>query len=296
MKDLVLQGAPLTSEALDTFKVVCSPEKITTTGRVARCTGVRDDPETRKAVAGLASYWKLDAAFINPAARLTDFRVLAMDMDSTLINIESLDELAAFAGKGEQVAAITEAAMRGEIVDYKESLRRRVAMLAGTDASLLQRVFDEKLKLSPGAAELVAACHRAGLKSLLVTGGFSFFTDRMRQRLELDYTRSNEIEVVGGRLTGRVTGPAGGEIIDAEGKARALVEICTELGCSTARAIAIGDGANDLKMLRLAGMSVAYRAKPVVQQQATHALNYVRLDALLNWFSAPPALSQPSAA
>jgi phosphoserine phosphatase len=296
MKDLVLQGAPLTSEALDTFKVVCSPEKITTTGRVARCTGVRDDPETRKAVAGLASYWKLDAAFINPAARLTDFRVLAMDMDSTLINIESLDELAAFAGKGEQVAAITEAAMRGEIADYKESLRRRVAMLAGTDASLLQRVFDEKLKLSPGAAELVAACHRAGLKSLLVTGGFSFFTDRMRQRLELDYTRSNEIEVVGGRLTGRVTGPAGGEIIDAEGKARALVEICTELGCSTARAIAIGDGANDLKMLRLAGMSVAYRAKPVVQQQATHALNYVRLDALLNWFSAPPALSQPSAA
>lgn len=296
MKDLVVQGAPLTSDALDTFKVVCSPEKITTTGRVARCTGVRDDPETRKAVAGLASYWKLDAAFVDPVARLTDFRVLAMDMDSTLINIESLDEVAAFAGKGEQVAAITEAAMRGEIADYKESLRRRVAMLAGTDATLLQRVFDEKLKLNPGAAELVAACHRAGLKSLLVTGGFSFFTDRMRERLELDYTRSNELEVVGGRLTGRVTGPAGGEIIDAEGKARALIEVCTELGCSTARAIAIGDGANDLKMLRLAGMSVAYRAKPIVQQQATHALNYVRLDALLNWFSTPAAVSQSSAA
>jgi phosphoserine phosphatase len=296
MKDLVIQGAPLTSDALDTFKVVCSPEKITTTGRVARCTGVRDDPETRKAVAGLASYWKLDAAFVDPVARLTDFRVLAMDMDSTLINIESLDEVAAFAGKGEQVAAITEAAMRGEIADYKESLRRRVAMLAGTDASLLQRVLDEKLKLNPGAAELVAACHRAGLKSLLVTGGFSFFTDRMRERLELDYTRSNELEVVGGRLTGRVTGPAGGEIIDAEGKARALIEVCTELGCSTARAIAIGDGANDLKILRLAGMSVAYRAKPIVQQQATHALNYVRLDALLNWFSTPAAVSQSSAA
>jgi phosphoserine phosphatase len=296
MKDLVIQGAPLTSDALDTFKVVCSPAKITTTGRVARCTGVRDDPETRKAVAGLASYWKLDAAFVDPVARLTDFRVLAMDMDSTLINIESLDEVAAFAGKGEQVAAITEAAMRGEIADYKESLRRRVAMLAGTDASLLQRVLDEKLKLNPGAAELVAACHRAGLKSLLVTGGFSFFTDRMRERLELDYTRSNELEVVGGRLTGRVTGPAGGEIIDAEGKARALIEVCTELGCSTARAIAIGDGANDLKILRLAGMSVAYRAKPIVQQQATHALNYVRLDALLNWFSTPAAVSQSSAA
>jgi phosphoserine phosphatase len=194
------------------------------------------------------------------------------------------------------VAAITEAAMRGEIADYKDSLRRRVAMLEGTDAALLQRVLDEKLQLNPGATELIHACQRAGLKTLLVTGGFAFFTERMRERLGFDFTRSNELEVINGRLTGRVTGPNGGEIVDADGKARALGEACEQLGCSTGRAIAIGDGANDLKMMRLAGLSVAYRAKPVVQQQASFALNYARLDGVLNWFAAPPApLSQPSA-
>ena len=297
MKDLVLLGPTITAEALDTFKVVCTPERITTYRQSARCTGVPHDPDTRKAVAGLASYWRLDAAFVEPLAHLSDFRLLAMDMDSTLINIESLDEVAAYAGKGPEVAAITEAAMRGEIADYKESLRRRVAMLEGTDASLLQRVLDEKLRLNPGAEDLVRACQRAGLRTLLVTGGFTFFTDRMRERLGFDYTRSNELEIINGRLTGRVTGPAGGEIIDADGKARALAETCEQLECSTGRAIAIGDGANDLKMLKLAGISVAYRAKPVVQQQATYALNYARLDGVLAWFANEPrAISQPSAA
>ena len=296
MKDLVVQGPQVSSEALDTFKVVCNPERITSAGRSARCVGVRDDPETRKAVAGLASYWKLDTAFVDPAAKLTDYRLLALDMDSTLINIESLDEVAAYAGKGEEVAAITEAAMSGEIADYKDSLRRRVAMLAGTDVALLARVLDEKLALNAGALELVAACQRAGLKTLLVTGGSAFFTERLRERLGIDYTRSNEIEVVNGRLTGRVTGPQGGEIIDADGKARALSDACGQIGCSTGRAIAIGDGANDLKMMKLAGLSVAYRAKPVVQQQATYALNYARLDGILNWFAASPAaVNQPSA-
>ena len=296
MKDLVLQGPQVSAEALDTFKVVCSPERITATPHAARCTSVRDDPETRKAVAGLANYWKLDTAFVDPAASLTDFRLLAMDMDSTLINIESLDEVAAFAGKGAEVAAITEAAMRGEIADYKDSLQRRVAMLAGTDAALLQRVLDERLQLNSGAKELIRACQRAGLKTLLVTGGFTFFTERMRERLGLDFTRSNELEVINGRLTGRVTGPAGGGIVDAEGKARALAEACEQLGCSTGRAIAIGDGANDLKMMKLAGISVAYRAKPIVQQQATYVLNYARLDGVLNWFgAATAALTQPSA-
>ena len=247
MKDLVLQGPQISVEALDTFKVVCAPERITAGARCARCIAVRDDAETRKAVSGLASYWKLDAAFVDPAASLSDFRLLAMDMDSTLVNIETLDEMAAYAGKGAEVAAITEAAMRGEIADYKDSLRRRVAMLEGTDAGLLQRVLDEKLQINPGAEELIRACQRAGLKTLLVTGGFTFFTDRMRERLALDFTRSNELEVINGRLTGRVTGPNGGEIIDAEAKARALSEACDQLGCSTGRAIAIGDGANDLR-------------------------------------------------
>ena len=297
MKDLVLQGPQISGEALDTFKVVCTPERITTSRQSARCAGVRDDPETRKAVGGLASYWKLDAAFVDPAARLSDFRLLAMDMDSTLINIESLDEVAACAGKGPEVAAITEAAMRGEIADYKESLRRRVAMLEGTDATLLQRVLDDKLRLNPGAEDLIRACQKAGLRTLLVTGGFTFFTDRMRERLGFDYTRSNELEVINGRLTGRVTGPAGGEIIDADGKARALAEACEHLGCSTGRAIAIGDGANDLKMMKLAGISVAYRAKPIVNQQATYALNHARLDGVLAWFTNEArAISQPSAA
>ena len=293
MKDLVVQGPQVSSEALDTFKVVCNPERITSAGQSARCVGVRDDPETRKAVAGLASYWKLDAAFVDPAAKLTDYRLLALDMDSTLINIESLDEVAAYAGKGAEVAAITEAAMSGEIADYKDSLRRRVAMLAGTDVALLARVLDEKLALNAGAQELVSACQRAGLKTLLVTGGSAFFTERLRERLGIDYTRSNEIEVVNGRLTGRVTGPQGGEIIDADGKARALSDACGQIGCSTGRAIAIGDGANDLKMMKLAGLSVAYRAKPVVQQQATYALNYARLDGILNWFAASPTAVNP---
>lgn len=298
MKDLVLQGPHhLSVEALDTFKVVCTPDRIVTGPLWARCTAVRDDPETRKAINGLANYWKLDAALVEPEASLADFRLLALDMDSTLINIESLDEVAAYAGKGAEVAAITEAAMRGELADYGESLRRRVAMLEGVDASLLQRVLEEKLQLNPGAKELVRACQRAGLKTLLATGGFTFFTERMRERLGLDFTRSNELEIINGRLTGRVTGPAGSEIVDADGKARALADACERIGCSTGRAIAIGDGANDLKMMKLAGLSVAYRAKPVVQQQATYALNHARLDGVLNWFSgAAAAVSQPSAA
>ncbi|GMV59251.1 MAG: hypothetical protein AMXMBFR72_23500 [Betaproteobacteria bacterium] len=251
----------------------------------ARLVGIQDDADTRKAAAALADYWKCDWAIVPPALKLADFRLLALDMDSTLVNIESLDEVAAYAGKGEEVAAITEAAMRGEIADYNESLRRRVAMLAGVDASLLERVYAERLKLNPGAEALIAACKAAGLKTLLVTGGFTFFTDRLKQRLGFDFTRSNVIEIADGKLTGRVTGPDGGEIVDADGKAQALRDACADLGCATDRAIAIGDGANDLKMMKLAGLSVAYRAKPVVRQQATYALNYTALDGVLNWFS-----------
>ncbi len=283
MKDLVIQGPALSPEALDTFKVICMPERITLYKRAARCVAVRDDGETRKAVQGLSDFWRLDSAFVDPSARLSDYRLLALDMDSTLVNIETLDEVAALAGKGEQVAVITESAMRGE-VDYRESLRRRVSMLAGIDADLLARVYDEKLALNQGAAELVSECRHQGLKTLLATGGFTFFTDRIKAKLNIDYTRSNELEIADGRLTGKVTGPHGGEIVDAEGKARAVREACAEIGCATAKAIAIGDGANDLKMMQLAGVSVAYRAKPVVREQATYALNYSGLDGVLNWF------------
>ncbi|MEP6607891.1 MAG: phosphoserine phosphatase SerB [Burkholderiaceae bacterium] len=283
MKDLVVQGPALTPEALDTFKVVCMPERISWQGRSARCVGVHDDGETRKAVQGLSNYWKLDNAFVDPELQLSDFCLLALDMDSTLVNIETLDELAAYAGKGEQVATITAAAMRGEL-DYRESLRRRVRMLAGVDADLLTRVHDEKLALNEGAQRLVSECRRAGLKTLLATGGLSFFTERIKAKLGLDYARSNELEIVAGRLTGNVAGPGGDEIVDAAGKAQAVRDVCAELGCPTAKAIVIGDGANDLKMMKLAGISVAYRAKPVVRQRATFALDYSPLDGVLNWF------------
>jgi phosphoserine phosphatase len=286
MKDLVLQGPRLGTEALDTFKVVCSPRKIILIGsRAARCVEVADDAETRKAVQGLADYWSVDAAFVDPTLKLSQFRVLAMDMDSTLINIESLDEVAARAGKGAEVAAITEAAMRGEIKDYAASLRRRVSLLAGVDAALLARVLDDKLRINPGAAELVSACRATGLKTLLVTGGFTFFTEAMRARLGFDRVRANELGIAAGRLTGEVTGPDGGPILDADGKAAAVREFCTELGCGTERAIAIGDGANDLKMMALAGLSVAYRAKPVVREKAAQALDHAPLDGVLNWFA-----------
>ncbi len=282
--DLVIQSADLPTDAVDAFRVACLARRVRRRLNSARLLDVQDDTDSRKAAAALSAYWKCDAAFVDPAMKLADFRLLALDMDSTLINIESLDEIAAYAGRGEEVAAITEAAMRGEIADYRESLRRRVAMLGGADEALLGRVYEERLRLNAGAEELLRACKAAGLKTLLVTGGFTFFTDRMKQRLGFDFTRSNELEVADGRLTGRVTGPGGGEIIDAEGKAQAVRDACAQIGCPTDRSIVIGDGANDLKMLRLAGLSVAYRAKPVVAQQAAQSLNFSPLDGVLAWF------------
>lgn len=283
--DLVIQSFDLPTDAVNAFSVACVARKVQRKLNSARLIDIQDDADTRKAAAALSDYWKCDAAFVRPDLKLADFRVLAMDMDSTLINIESLDEVAALAGKGKEVAAITEAAMRGEIADYAESLRRRVSMLAGVEASLLQRVLDEKLRLNPGAEKLVAAAKQHGLKTLLVTGGFTFFTTAMQQRLGFDATRSNELKISDGKLTGAVSGPNEGPIIDAEGKAQAVRELCAAIGCSTEQAIVMGDGANDLKMMKLAGLSVAYNAKPVVRAQASQALNYSALDGVLAWFA-----------
>ena len=222
---------------------------------------------------------RLDYAYVEPQS-LSAFKLVAMDMDSTLITIECIDEIADFCGLKAEVAAITEASMRGEIKDFNESLTRRVALLKGLDASALESVYAERLKLSPGAERMLEGARAAGLKTLLVSGGFTFFTERLKERLGLDFTRANTLEIVEGKLTGRVLG----EIVNAEVKARTLRETCETLGVAPSRAIAIGDGSNDLKMMAEAGLSVAFRAKPVVREAATVSFNHVGLDGLLNLF------------
>jgi phosphoserine phosphatase len=213
--------------------------------------------------------------------RLADFKLIAFDMDSTLINIECVDEIADAAGRKAEVAAITEAAMRGEIADYKESLRKRVALLEGVPVSALESVYAERLQLNPGAEILVRACQRAGLKTLLVSGGFTFFTDRIRDRLKLDFTRSNVLGVADGQLTGRLVDQPWGDICDGAEKRRMLLDTCARIGCTPRETIAVGDGANDLPMMGEAGLSVAYHAKPKVREQAMVSIESGGLDRLL---------------
>jgi phosphoserine phosphatase len=222
-----------------------------------------------------------------PPLALADFRLIAFDMDSTLINIECVDEIADAAGRKAEVAAITEAAMRGEITDYKESLRQRVALLRGVPESALEAVYRERLRLNPGAEVLVRTCQQAGLKTLLVSGGFTFFTDRIRDRLGLDFTRSNVLEVVDGQLTGLMVDQPWGDICDGAEKRRMFLDTCARIGCEPRQAIAMGDGANDLPMMGEAGLSVAYHAKPRVREQAMLAIDRGGLDRVLEVVSAP---------
>jgi phosphoserine phosphatase len=222
---------------------------------------------------------RLDWAFVDGKQTLADFGLIAFDMDSTLITIECIDELADFAGKRAAVSAITEAAMRGEI-DYRESLRRRLALLAGLDARVLARVYGERLLLSPGARELLEAAQNAGLRTAILSGGFTYFTERLRIELGFDFATSNELEISGGKLTGQVSG----DIVDAAAKAHHLARLTDELGLRKAQVIAIGDGANDLLMLGQAGLSVAFRAKPAIRTKADISINFGGLDALLNLF------------
>ena len=213
---------------------------------------------------------------------LQQFKLIAFDMDSTLINIECIDEVADAAGRKAEVAAITEAAMRGEITDYKDSLRQRVALLRGVPAAALHEVYNNRLRLNPGAQMLVHACQQAGLKTLLVSGGFTFFTDRVRDQLGLDFTRSNVFEIDNDVLTGRMVDQPWGDICDGAEKERMLLQTCQQLGISPAQSIAMGDGANDLPMMAVAGLSVAYQAKPKVRAQAMVAINEGGLDRLLD--------------
>ncbi|MEO7743894.1 MAG: phosphoserine phosphatase SerB [Usitatibacter sp.] len=237
------------------------------------------DPSVKAAVAAHCAQAKLDWGFVEEGRTFGDFRLLAMDMDSTLIAIECIDEIADFAGRKAEVAAVTASAMRGEI-DWPESLRRRVAALEGLEESALGRVYDERLRFNPGADKLIAAARRCGVKTLLVSGGFTYFTDRVRDKLELDYAYSNVLGGENGKLTGKVTGP----LVDAAGKAAHLTRIAGELGITREQIMAIGDGANDLPMLADAGTSVAFHAKPVVKAKADYALDYAGLDGVLNFF------------
>ena len=276
--NLILQGLDGDSARLERIAALAAPTSITRLGpNAVRCEQIAYSPALRPTIEVAAQAAQLDATYMMGQRALSEFKLVAMDMDSTLITIECIDEIADMQGLKPQVAAITEAAMRGEL-DFAASLKQRVALLEGLDASALQRVYDERLKLSPGAETMLAAVQKAGLKTLLVSGGFTFFTTRLKERLGLDYTHANELEIVDGKLTGRVLGG----IVDAEEKQRTVERVCAQMGITPSQAIVMGDGANDLKMMGIAGLSVAFRAKPVVRSQADVALNFVGLDGLLN--------------
>jgi len=231
----------------------------------------------RTVLRNIAAEHGSDLAFLSPLFDPASIRVLAMDMDSTLINIECIDEIADFAGKKADVAKITEATMRGEIKDFKESLRKRVALLEGISVDVLTSVYQERLRPNPGATELLAAAHQRGLHTLLVSGGFTFFTDQLREQMGFTQTQSNTLEIINNKLTGKVLG----NIVDGAAKASYLEQACASLGVSKVQSIAMGDGANDLLMMDGAGLSVAYQAKPLVKEKADAAFDRVGLDATL---------------
>ncbi|MGQ0511071.1 MAG: phosphoserine phosphatase SerB [Betaproteobacteria bacterium] len=274
--NLVLQGRALPHAELRQIVQMVSGGGVTPLGPVAvRISGAEESP----LVATYCEENELDFAWVPESRRLSDLRLIAMDMDSTLVTIESIDEMGGLLGIKDRIAEVTAQAMRGEI-DYRESLRQRVALLAGLEESALERICEERMALSPGAEALIDRCHELGIRTLLVSGGFSFFTSWLKDRLGLDAIWSNQLEIVGGKLTGRVVG----DIVDGEGKAARLVQEIASMGISATQVVAVGDGANDIPMMGIAGVSVAYRAKTVVKDAATHALDYRGLDGVLNLY------------
>jgi phosphoserine phosphatase len=273
---LVAQGPEVTSDdAFELARMSGSSGFEEINERAFRFRDARQDPS----IAEWCAARRIDPAWMPAGRRFADLKLLAMDMDSTLITIECIDELGAMAGKKPEIAHITEQAMRGEI-DYPESLRRRVALLSGLHASALDRVYGERLRLTPGAETLLERCKANGIKLLLVSGGFTFFAERLKQRLGIDYTISNVLELKNDSLTGKLVG----NIVDAEAKAVKFRSVCEALTATKEQTVAIGDGANDLKMMAQAGVSIAFHAKPVVRAQASCALNWSGLDGVVNLF------------
>jgi phosphoserine phosphatase len=274
--NLVLQGPAVETrdaEAVVPMAKASSIEKIA--GTAFRLRNAKKD----EAIAAYCEARNIDYGWVPEGRRFADLKLLAMDMDSTLITIECIDELGDLAGKKAEIAAITAQAMRGEL-DFPASLRRRVGALAGLNEESLLRVYEERLKLTPGADVLIESCKKHGVKLLLVSGGFTFFTERLKDRLGLDYTISNRLEIENGRLTGKVLG----DIVDAEAKAKKFRAVMKELGAKKDETVAIGDGANDLKMMAESGLSIAFHAKPVVRAQADCALTHSGLDGVVHLF------------
>jgi len=276
MSYLVIQGEEVETPDLKAIATLSGASRIEGIGNNAFRL---HDYKTQEGVAEYCAGAKLDFAFVPTPRKLSDFGLVAMDMDSTLITIECIDEIADLQGIKPQVAAITASAMRGEI-EYHESLRRRLALLAGMDEAALQRVYDERLRLSPGAERMLERLRSLGIKTLLVSSGFTFFTERLKERLSLDYTLSNTLGIENHKLTGKVLG----RIVDAKAKAAKLRELRDGLRLSRDQVIAFGDGANDLAMMAEASVSIAYHAKPVVREKATYCFDYVGLDGLFNLY------------
>lgn len=274
--NLIIQGPEIANHDLRELA------KLAGANQIERITGEAfrlKNASQREHIAEYCAEAELDFAFVEQTVRLGDFGLVAMDMDSTLLAIESIDEIADMHGVKPQVSEITLRTMRGEIV-FAESLRQRTALLQGLDQDALQQVYDERVQLSPGAEKMLQQMKSAGLRTMVISGGFTFFTDRIKTKLGFDYAAANTLEILNGKLTGKVLG----EIIGAQGKADVLKRVREELGLKREQVIAIGDGANDLKMLEEAGVSIAYHAKPIVQEKATYAINHVGLDGVVNLF------------